>query len=713
LRPARLALPLVAILAGLVDAFGREGAVVAGWRPPALPVAVVVAAALATALLVRPRRLAPALAAALGVALALLAGSWLWLDARGEDERRDVGPLLATLRPSDGGDQRTLQVPLVRLGGRHRAAQELGRQDHVGLDLRGLLVVPETGSFSLALRCAGACSVSLDGHEVLRIPGAEQARLALSQGVARLEIRSQAEGTFVRLSWRRPTWLELAPLEQAADLDTTLQEFQRRERSALRRALLLAACWALGALAFVRLASALAGWRAAAAASLRRHQRDGSVRRSLALGAGATLLVLLLRSVAAQGAPDGLHVHAWTGEYMMQVVSAADLKIEPFRSLFYLHIQPPLLDSLRALLVRRHMRLDGLALLDAVDRDLYVAWAIAAGLLVAAVHRWLHQLVGPRAALVGTPLFIAHPAFLFYATFLDSTFVSGAGVTWATYELWRLSRGEGSPGRLALSLSLLFLTRSIVQWPFLLVLATSLWLLRIDRGRALRALVPLALVMALYVGKQYALFGVTITSSFGPDSFCKGLSAYCHGTTPVPLPELPPLSAASVLRRIEKLNGEYNWNQLAFLRRSFSQMEEYKALVRRTPAGELVRLVAHSMGFWLKPSSRHSPHLLVDAIPWRGAYDAVFSGVPLVLLLAGSAVVAAWNAGLSRSTARRLLGLALPCLYVAATSVVFESGENMRYKFFVEPVIWVLVWTQGTALLDRVRRSVRTRDQVL
>jgi len=47
-----------------------------------------------------------------------------------------------------------------------------------------------------------------------------------------------------------------------------------------------------------------------------------------------------------------------------------------------------------------------------------------------------------------------------------------------------------------------------------------------------------------------------------------------------------------VLRRIEKLNGEYNWNQLAFLRRSFSQMEEYKALVRKTPPGELVRLVA-------------------------------------------------------------------------------------------------------------------------
>jgi hypothetical protein len=711
LRASRVALPVVAIVAGFVDAFGREGAIVAGRAPHAIPASLVLAAVVATALLARPRPLRPVLVTGLGATVALLAAFWLWVDVRGEDERRDVGPLAATLRPVAGGPERVLQVPLVRLGGRYRAAQELGREDLIDLTLSGLLVVPETGIYSMTLACAGACVVSLDGQEVLRVPQVARAALPLRQGIARLEIRSRAAGTFVRLGWRRPTWLEMAPLEQAADIDTTLQEFRQRERGALRRALLLGTSWALGALLFVRFAAAIAGWRVAAASSVRRHLRDGSVRRSLALGAGATLLVLLLRSAAAQGAPDGLHVHAWTGEYMMQVVSAADLKIEPFRSLFYLHIQPPLLDALRALIVRRHMRLDGLALLDAVDRDLYVAWAIAAGLLVAALHRWLHQLVGPRAAFLGTVLFIAHPAFLFYATFLDGTFVSGAGVTWATYELWRLSRGEGSPGRLALGLSLLFLTRSIVQWPFLLVLAASLWLLRIDRRRALRAVVPLALVMAVYVGKQYALFGVTITSTFGPDSFCKGLSAYCQGTTPVPLPELPPLSAASVLRRIEKPNGEYNWNQLAFLRRSFSQMEEYRALVRRTPPGELVRLVSHSVGFWLKPSSRHSPHLLVDGIPWRGAYDAAFSGASLILLLVGSAGFAAWTSGPSWATLRRLLGLALPCLYVATTSVVFESGENMRYKFFVEPVIWVLVWTQGTVLVERLFRAFRARSE--
>jgi hypothetical protein len=108
------------------------------------------------------------------------------------------------------------------------------------------------------------------------------------------------------------------------------------------------------------------------------------------------------------------------------------------------------------------------------------------------------------------------------------------------------------------------------------------------------------------------------------------------------------------------------------------------------------------MGFWLKPSSRHSPHLLVDAIPWRGVYDTLFSGVSLVLLLVGGAGVAAWTAGVSWATLRRLLGLALPCLYVATTSIVFESGENMRYKFFVEPVIWVFVWTQATVLVERV-----------
>jgi len=228
-----------------------------------------------------------------------------------------------------------------------------------------------------------------------------RAELALKQGVSRLEIRSHAAGTFIRLGWRRPTWLEMAPLEQAADLDTTLVEFRQRERSALHRALLLGMSWALAALVFVRLASAVAGWRAVAAASLRRHLREASVRRSLALGVSATLLVLLAalrRGAGRAGRParpclDG-RVHDAGGERGRPQGRAVPLALLPAH---------PAAAAGRPAGApgATTPRLDGLTLLDAVDRDLYVAWAIAAGLLVAAIHRWLHQLIGPRAAFLG------------------------------------------------------------------------------------------------------------------------------------------------------------------------------------------------------------------------------------------------------------------------------------------------------------------------
>jgi hypothetical protein len=53
----------------------------------------------------------------------------------------------------------------------------------------------------------------------------------------------------------------------------------------------------------------------------------------------------------------------------------------------------------------------------------------------------------------------------------------------------------------------------------------------------------------------------------------------------------------------------------------------------------------------------------------------------------------------------RGLGLALPVLFVFAASVMFERGENMRFKFFVEPVLYVFIVSQLGTLARRVAGS--------
>jgi hypothetical protein len=408
-------------------------------------------------------------------------------------------------------------------------------------------------------------------------------------------------------------------------------------------------------------------------------------------------------ALARREAPDGLYLQKYTSEYLMQTVSVLDLRDEPLRSLWYLHIQPPMLDAVRAALAQLHRGATDADLLRRVDAGLYLVWGIAASALAGLVCLWLCRLAGPRYGLAAAVAWILHPASVFYATLLDGTLVSAAGIAWFLYELWRARAGGGSVPRLVAVLLFLFFTRSVVQWPFLVVTGASLLLLRMSPRRVAVVVCAAGLVMGAYLAKQRALFGVAFTSSFAADSFCKGLHEYCLGTTPVSLPELPPPSAAGVLSRVAKSDGEYNYNQLAFLRRSFSQMEEYRALLRTRTLAQNLDALRRNLAFWLVPSSRYTAHVLVDRLPWRGLYDALFGGPGLVALLVLSAL--GWVRRRGREGWRAGLGLALPVGYVFAVTVLFEGGENMRYKFFVEPVLFVFVAAEAAAAAQRLRRA--------
>ncbi len=394
---------------------------------------------------------------------------------------------------------------------------------------------------------------------------------------------------------------------------------------------------------------------------------------------------------------EHLYFHAWTSEYMMQTVSVGDLRLEPFKSLWYNHIQPPVFDAIRAVLAAFYPNANGEALMFRVDAGLYSLWMFVYAATAVLVFSWLRQVKGARSAFASVFIFLLLPGPVFYATFLDSTLLSATLILWFFHTLWRFGRGEAVSSTLVLVSVILFFTRSVFQWPFLVVLAASLWLMAVPLARAVRVLVPIALVMLAFLAKQYVLFGLTTTSSFGPDSFCKGLSEYCHGTATVDLPEITDRYHAFVLRRAEKLNGEYNYNQEAFLKRSFAQMEEYKTLLRRLTPTRVLEILRVNLSFYLRPTSRHSSHVIVDRLPWRGAFEVVLSGWSFVALVLLS--IAAWLRACRKQTgeARRSallhgLGLALPAVYVAAVTIVFESGENMRYRFFLEPTFFVFFW---------------------
>ena len=55
------------------------------------------------------------------------------------------------------------------------------------------------------------------------------------------------------------------------------------------------------------------------------------------------------------------------------------------------------------------------------------------------------------------------------------------------------------------------------------------------------------------------------------------------------------------------------------------------------------------------------------------------------------------------------VGLGLPAAFVFAVSVFGEWGENMRFKFFLEPVLFVFIVAQGYAACAALAGGLTTR----
>ena len=400
-------------------------------------------------------------------------------------------------------------------------------------------------------------------------------------------------------------------------------------------------------------------------------------------------------------AVDRIYFQQWNSERLMQTVAIEDLQAAPLESLWYLHIQPPLLDGLRAAIAASFPEERGPALVQKVDRTLYTLWGIAYALIGALVYRWLSLLSHQAVGVFGWLVLLLHPAMIFYATLLDSTALSALASTWLLFEVWRLGTGTGRGGRLSAALILAFLTRSVFQWPALVVVLTALLLARVPwRHIAVVAAVAGTVVLA-FTTKQMVLFDLPYTSSFAGLNLCRSIGT-CDPLTEEEvraarkfLDHHPEGTAASVLSRTRKLVGD-NLNALSYLEEYKRQLLAYRKTMTHKTVGQLFWEYTTNFRMFLQPSSRFTPHIIVDRLPWREEYDAVFSGRTLLLLLVAS--VAVWLAQhRRRPDILRGAGLAMVCGYIAAVSILFERGENQRFKFFVEPAVLVLVLSQAAA----------------
>jgi hypothetical protein len=96
---------------------------------------------------------------------------------------------------------------------------------------------------------------------------------------------------------------------------------------------------------------------------------------SLVVFAAGIVLMAGLQHRFRPLAPEGTF-QEHSSEDMMQTLSLLDLREHPFESLLVLHIQPPLLNAVRAALARLWPEAPPRPLVRRGDRALYVVWTV-------------------------------------------------------------------------------------------------------------------------------------------------------------------------------------------------------------------------------------------------------------------------------------------------------------------------------------------------
>jgi hypothetical protein len=389
----------------------------------------------------------------------------------------------------------------------------------------------------------------------------------------------------------------------------------------------------------------------------------------------------------------GLYFQRWPSEILMQSVSIRELASAPFESLWYLHIQPPATNLIRAFIVAFHREDTWADVMRGVDRDLYHAWALAGAALGALIDCWLRRLRVPGVlSALFTLSWLLYPANLAYATLLDGTLLSALLTTWILYATWSLGSVTGrSLGRLSDAVLLAYFTRSVFQWPFVVVMLATLALLRVSRRQLLAFGLVVGLTVGIYSFKQSVLFGTVSTSTFQGLNLTNSIGADCHAEVPAHvvsrvLPKVP------VLTERFKLDGSVNFNHVDQLDIERGLMSCFRRDIGHRTLSSLWTAYSENFDIFSRPSSQYQENAIVDRLPWRAPLDWLFSGWRLISITLVAGSLGIWQA---RSRWRSTLALLLPALYVFAVAVLGDRGENMRFKFFLEPSLYVLVVVQS------------------
>ncbi len=409
-----------------------------------------------------------------------------------------------------------------------------------------------------------------------------------------------------------------------------------------------------------------------------------------------------------------------------QLLDPAWLKEDPFRSLWYLHMQPPLFNFLTAVALRLPSPTLFLDLL-------FLSLGLATSLILYRIGLEL-GLGRLSSALIVIVVFVLNPSSILYETWYFYTYPVLFLTSLFSLLLLKASR---RPKFIALLgtlsvLGLLTLLRTSYHLVLFVILAVSLLWYHRRRWRVVLAATLISAIPTLaWYTKNYVLFGTFSATSWtgmnlfrmvwnmpgwGEDRFRRLNEDGVVSPLMTVRPFSPPDVYISILgydRRtgipaldsiVEPTTGIYNYNHSVYVVVSRLLIGDNLRLFLRYP-WIYARAALSALKIFTYPPYAYvyGPfHLLFNRDnvrtfkglePWIRAYDLLYGwpgkrlpGLTVLLLLIAFLYLLP---RLLRSPETGVLSLFL--LYLIAVHIVFERRENMRFRFQFEPVLVVVV----------------------
>lgn len=348
----------------------------------------------------------------------------------------------------------------------------------------------------------------------------------------------------------------------------------------------------------------------------------------------------MLRLLDAARIPDGYRLQDWASNWTMQTMGLEDMASFGPRALWYDHVYPPLLDSVRYVLMLPEtwgsLPPDPMR----VDMRLYEFYALLFGIVTAVVYLWVRDLTGNGWLAAAVSVFWAmSPGFITVMTLLEPTPPAIAGITIAFYFLYRFlkTRRLGYATAFFAALLVTSLTRNVIQVHVLVMVvaaAISFWLIARRRSWLLMS-VNIALVAMIFALplKQYVLFGSLDVSTH--TGYNRSGALWIDPRT-VAEPEYP----QSIIDNALVFSSRYNTQDT--VKGNYRLGAAANELVIHQPleaAQRLAKSVQITIPEIMKPTSKSTQNYLVERLPWRVAFDTLLSGWPLVILVGVSVVI--------------------------------------------------------------------------